>query len=223
MGSGGGSVLYLLDRRAGRRELMDDWVLVHELLHFACPLLPAEHHWFEEGLSTWLEPLVRFRAGWITAEEVWRELHEDMRNGLPRPGDQGLDRTRTWGNTYWGGALFCMLADVEIRERSGGELALGDALRAIVEAGGSIAVGGTMRETLATGDAALGFDVLVPLWERVRHTPLDIDLDELWERLGVSRARRPGPDEVGLDDDAPLARVRRAIAGDLTVRFPARP
>ena len=219
MGSGGGSVFYLLDRYETREQLFDDWVLVHELLHFACPLLASEHHWLEEGLATWLEPLVRFRAGWIDEEEVWGEFYGDMRNGLPRPGDRGLDRTRSWGNTYWGGALFCMLAEIEIDRRSGGELSLRDGLRGIVEAGGNIAVGWSMEETLRTADEALGFEVLVPLWERYRHAPLDVDLDRLWRDLGVVRDGRG----VRFDDEVPLADVRRRIAGDLTEPFGALP
>ena len=38
--------------------------------------------------------------------------------GLPEPGDEGLDYTHTWGRTYWGGATFCLLADVRIRRET---------------------------------------------------------------------------------------------------------
>ena len=39
-----------------------------------------------------------------------------MPKGLPQAGDQGLDNTGTWGREYWGGAMFCLLADIEIRK-----------------------------------------------------------------------------------------------------------
>ena len=55
-----------------------------------------------------------------------------------RDNDRGLDRTRTWGRTYWGGALFCLMADVEIRKQTGNRVGLQDALRTILSAGGSI-------------------------------------------------------------------------------------
>jgi hypothetical protein len=42
--------------------------------------------------------------------------------GEPGPGDGGLDDTDSWGRTYWGGALFCLLADVRFRERTGNRL-----------------------------------------------------------------------------------------------------
>lgn len=55
--------------------------------------------------------------------------------GRPEAGDRGLDRTPTWGRTYWGGAFFCFVADVQIREATHGAKSLDDALRAIVAAG----------------------------------------------------------------------------------------
>ena len=207
-GSGGASVLYLLNRRDDYESVMGDWVLVHELLHFACPLLAREHHWFEEGLSTYFEPIVRQGEGWQTGEEVWAELHGKMFNGLPQAGDLGLDRTRTWGRTYWGGALFCMLADIEIRKQTNNAKSLRDAMRAVVESGGSILRPATMRETLQTGDDAIGVAVLVPLWEAMRNDPYPVDLDQLWTELGIERV------DGGLrfDDSAQFAWIREAIA-----------
>ena len=85
----------------------------------------------EEGLATYVEPLGRARTGLIAVEQVWSELLDGLPKGLPGAGDRGLDRTPTWGRTYWGGALFWFLADVEIRRRTSGRRGL-DALRAIV-------------------------------------------------------------------------------------------
>jgi hypothetical protein len=69
---------------------------------------------------------------------MWADLVRDMPKGLPEPGDQGLDNTHTWGRTYWGGALFCFLADIEIRKQTKNEKGLQDALRGILNAGGDI-------------------------------------------------------------------------------------
>ena len=43
---------------------------------------------------------------------------KSMPFGLPKEGDKGLDYTHTWGRTYWGGAIFCLLADIEIRQQT---------------------------------------------------------------------------------------------------------
>ena len=60
-GNGGGAVLLTLGERATMAELEDDWVLVHELCHIAFP--DVARPWAEEGLSTYLEPIVRCAPG----------------------------------------------------------------------------------------------------------------------------------------------------------------
>src|ERR1700679_2270819 len=62
----------------------------------------------------------------------------DMPNGEPEASSTGLDRSQTWGSTYWGGAMFCLVADVRIREQTRNRKGLQDALRGIVTAGGAI-------------------------------------------------------------------------------------
>ena len=61
------------------------------------------HHWIEEGLATYVEPIARARAGGLTPQKVWGDMVDAMPQGLPKPGDRGLDFTHTWGRTYWGG------------------------------------------------------------------------------------------------------------------------
>ena len=130
-----------------------------------------------------------------------------MPKGLPAAGDRGLDYTPTWGRTYWGGALFCLLADVEIRERTDNRFGLQDALRAIVRAGGNMEANWPVTRAFEIGDAAVGVPVLIGLYERMKATPVDVDLPRLWGRLGISLAG----DTVVFDDSAPLAPIRRAI------------
>jgi hypothetical protein len=98
--------------------LRHDWVMTHEMVHLAFPQVPEQHHWLEEGIATYVEPLARFGVGQVPVEKIWQDLVQGLPHGLPQPGDQGLDHTHTWGRTYWGGALFCFLADLEIRQRT---------------------------------------------------------------------------------------------------------
>jgi hypothetical protein len=82
-----------------------DWELTHEMVHFSFPSVERRHHWIEEGIATYVEPIGRASIGILTAEQVWGEMRRDMPQGLPEAGDQGLDHTHTWGRTYWGGAF----------------------------------------------------------------------------------------------------------------------
>ena len=188
--------------------LARDWVLVHEMVHTSFPNVDRDKHaWAEEGLSTYVEPWARVRAGQLTREHVWADLAHDMPQGDPEPGDQGLDHTPTWGRTYWGGAQFWMLADVELREKSGGRLGLEDALRAIQAAGGDVTVDWPLEQSLAVADKALGLAVLVPLHDRMKAAPAPVDLPDLWKRLGI----KVDGERATFDDAAPLAAVRRQI------------
>ena len=103
--------------------------------------------------------------------------------------------------------MFWLLADVEIRERTGNRVGLEDALRAVVAQGGSIAERWPLQRALEVGDRAVGTRVLEELYAKMGSAPMKVDLDALFLRLGVALRRGV----VELDDRAPLASIRRAI------------
>jgi hypothetical protein len=74
-----------------------DWMLTHEMVHLAFPSVAANHHWIEEGIATYVEPIARVRARHLDAHEMWFELVRVLHQGLPEPGDGGLDYTHTLG------------------------------------------------------------------------------------------------------------------------------
>jgi hypothetical protein len=194
-------------QRAAARAFERNWSMTHEMVHLAFPNVPPAQHWIEEGLATFVEPIARARAGWITEEAVWAEWIENMPLGFPGPGDGGLDGTESWGRTYWGGALFCLVAAVALLEGSAGRYGLDDALRAIVAAGGNISARWPLVRTLRVGDAATERSVLLDTYASMKDAPVQVDLPALWRKLGV--ALEAG--RIRYDDDAPLANVRRAI------------
>ncbi|MFP5226459.1 MAG: hypothetical protein ACLGXA_02435 [Acidobacteriota bacterium] len=189
-------------------DLTQDWMMTHELFHTGLPSQDDNHHWIEEGLAVYLEPVARVQAGFLTPEQIWADMVRDMPKGNPQPGDQGLDNTHTWGRTYWGGAQFSLLADVTIRQQTRNKKGLQDALRAIVAAGGTIDQNWSIEKTFAAGDAATGTHVLEDQYARMANAPVPVDLDGLWKKLGVIRT---GEDEVRFDDSAPEAAIRKAI------------
>jgi hypothetical protein len=187
----------------------DDWTITHEMVHLAFPSVAENHHWIEEGLATYVEPIARARAGDLLPQKVWGDMVDAMGQGLPMPGDRGLDFTHTWGRTYWGGALYCLLADIEIRKRTQNRFGLEDAMRGILKAGGSIEVEWPLARALKVADQAVGVPVLEELYDRMKGTPVTPDLHQLWKDLGVDRQG----ETVVFDDSAPLASIRRAIVG----------
>src|SRR5229473_3989426 len=191
-------------------DLKNDWVMTHEMVHYAFPSMPEEHHWIEEGIATYVEPIARLEAGEIGATKVWGDLVEGLPHGLPGPGDEGLDHTHTWGRTYWGGAMFCLLADIRIRRETQNRYGLRDALHAIVEAGGNMETSWPLTHAFEVGDRAVGVPVLEQLYEEMKASPFQPALNDLWNKLGVKIAGKT----ITFDDRAPWASVRRAIASD---------
>ena len=184
-----------------------DWVLVHEMIHLAFPSQKRTHHWLEEGLATYIEPIARAQYKEMPNEEVWGQLVEGLPKGLPKEGDQGLDYTHTWGRTYWGGALFCLLADMEIRNRTNNKYGLQHALQAINRSGGNIEQNWPIEKALEIGDHAIGAPVLINLYEKMKATPIKPNLEDIWRKLGISMEGQ----RIQFDDHAPLAAIRRAI------------
>ena len=127
---GGRRISIHIGQKTRPADLASDWMLTHEMFHLAFPDLDKKHLWMNEGLSTYLEPIARARIGNMKPEQFSRETIEGMPQGLPEAGDQGLDHTHTWGRTYWGGAMFWLLADVQIREKTQNKKSLDDSIRA---------------------------------------------------------------------------------------------
>jgi hypothetical protein len=196
-----------LGRDVTADEMRNDWVLVHEMVHLALPERGDGNAWLSEGLATYVEGIARVHVGDLPAERVWAEQMRSMPNGLPRSGDEGLDHTHTWGRTYWGGALFCLLADVEIRKKTANRLGLRDALRAVLRKSGGIAFEMSIDRIMKIGDEATGTTVLQDLYAQMKDKPVSPDLDALWKQLGI----RERGDTVEFVDDAPLAATRKAI------------
>jgi len=208
-GEGGARTRIFVGQHATEADLKEDWILTHEMVHFGFPSVEDEHHWIEEGTAVYVEPIARARIGALTPERVWGDMARDMPQGLPQQGDEGLDRTHTWARTYWGGAMFCLMADIDIRKRTGNRKGLQDALRAINHAGGNIATDWPLKRALEVGAKATDGKTLMDLYKQMAPKPVAVDLPALWKQLGVHRTETG----VTFDDKAPLAAIRAKILG----------
>jgi predicted metalloprotease with PDZ domain len=182
---------------------------VHELFHLGTPSFVGEAHWLEEGLATYYEPVLRERAGWMREEDLWRHFAREMTRGLRKDGDPpGLDDRDDIDSTYWGGALFALLADVRIRKATRGEHSLDDVLRAALVQLGDATHAARLVDFVRVGDAVTGTHVLSDLVAHDAVAGEPIDLEGLWRELGVTTTPGGG---VLLSEDAPQAAVRKGI------------
>ncbi len=188
-------------------DLQDDWKAVHEMIHLALPNVTPDHLWVAEGIAVYVESIARVQAGHLRPERIWHEFVRDMPQGLPKDDDAGLEGTTSWGRTYWGGAMFCLLADVQLRKRSSNKVGLQEALRGIVAAGGTHDKDWSISRILAVADNATGLSVLSELYQKMGKAHYEPDLKQLWTDLGILDT----PEGARFDDQAALADVRRAI------------
>jgi hypothetical protein len=201
----------MIQMRVGRETtaemLAADWVLVHEMVHLALPEVGRTHDWLAEGLATYVEGVARAQDGNRAVTDVWAEDRNSMPKGLPRPGEGGMDQSPSWGRIYWGGALYCLQADIAIREQTANRLGLQTALRAILKETGGYGFESNIGDVLRIGDAATGTHVMYGLYEQIRAAPQTPNLELLWTLLGVPADPATQP----FDDRAPLAAIRIAI------------
>lgn len=203
----GGAIRIKLGSDASEDDLRRDWIMVHEMVHLALPDLDERYTWLSEGLAVYIEPIARVQSGDLPAKGVWAAMMRDMPKGLPGVGANGLDNTSSWANNYWGGAMFCLMADIEIRKQTGNRLGLQDAMRGVLTAGGNHESRWSIARVLSVADAATGTDVLMQLHDKMGPRPVRPDLDRIWRDLGL-RADEGGVETAAA---APLAAIRNAI------------
>ncbi len=214
LGNGGSSVLLRVGREVTSAVALDGWVPTHELVHVLFPSVAPRLPWVEEGLATYVEPIIRARAGRVTVRGFWTDLLEGLPQGLPQKGDRGLDHTPTWGRTYWGGALYWLLTDVRIRERTQNHRSVQDALVAILHAGGDVSVDWSLERILGVADAACGGREFRDTYAEMGPSPGSPNLQQLLAELGVSFKNR----SVVFDEAARLASVRAGITAATPLR-----
>ncbi len=214
---GGASIAVLAGTDFAAKDTHTDWVLVHEMVHLGFPTV--RERWLAEGLSTYYEPILRERAGWRSAQRVWRGFANEMRRGVPPRGEElALEKRGTIDDIYWGGAIYVMMADVGIRVATRGQKSLDTVLRAILDRGGDATGSWTLDEVLAVAERETKTTVMSDLRQRLAVRGERVDLDAYFAKLGVLRppptARAAGPD-VKLDDGGEWSWIRKAIeAGD---------
>lgn len=200
-------VALVVGQHASHDELYGDWILVHELFHLGFPSFFEEGKWLDEGLATYYEPIIRVRAGLYTEAKLWDELESSMPQGVPAFTDVGLEQADDFRGIYWGGALACLIADIEARKRNL-DRGLEVGLRALRDSGGNACEVWTLAEVIEAVDKALGAPTLAPIAAAHAKHGSAFDFKKLMRDLGVGRDAHG---KLQLSEDAPLAAVRHAI------------
>lgn len=205
--NGGAAAVVQVGQHTAKHRLYHDWILVHELMHFGFPSFFPDGRWLDEGIATYFEPIIRARAGWTTPHDVWDEFARDMDQGLEAVEADGVRVTDDVRGMYWGGAIIALMADIEIRKRSGGKQGLEDAMRAVLAEGGNATEVWSLDDTVAVMDRYLKSNTMRHLVDSHTMSGSPVGFYGMLRDLGVVRTARG----IRFNDDAPLAKVRRAI------------
>jgi len=208
----GAAIRLFIGKDTQLRDLHNDWVAIHEMIHLALPSLNEKHYWLSEGLAVYVESIARVQSHSLREQKIWQDFMHQMPKGLPQKGDKGLDFTSTWGRRYWGGALFCLIADIKIRQETNNKMGLQAAMQKVLNEGGNIEKHWTIQRILQTADRATGTHVMSQLYEEWHATPVTQNMDDLWKKLGVTSQNGI----IKLSNTAPLAHIRQAIVKPLT-------
>lgn len=127
---GGETVELYVDVDRPIEDLYADWTATHEFSHLLLPRISWRQRWISEGFASYYQNVLMARAGQYTTAQAVRKLSEGLGRGRrSRPelspneaALEGVSRARY--KIYWSGAAIALLADIRLRERSGGEESL---------------------------------------------------------------------------------------------------
>ena len=210
---GGESVELFIDPDQPVETLIGDWKATHEFSHLMLPYLHSEYHWISEGFAQYYQNVLLTRAGEYDELFAWQKIYAGYERGRKsRPelspsaaaaGDVRSARMKV----YWSGASLALMADVELRRRSGGEESLDTVLDDLQRCCLPSTRTWSGVELFQQLDTFLDEPLFMALYRKYADADDFPDARPVLKRLGVMR-RGAG---VLLDDDAELAAIRAAI------------
>lgn len=170
-GGGPGTIIQISQSAPGS-SFPGEFIGVHELLHLGLPFTAMGDQWFQEGMTTYYQEILRGRAGLQSATETWQNLLDGFARGRRQAGSNTLAEasktmyaTHGYQHVYWGGALLALEIDLAIRRARPGK-SLDDSMRRWRATHTGQVDTARGMSLLAQADKALGISIAVPLAER---------------------------------------------------------
>jgi len=210
-------VLLVINPALGTDALISDWTAFHEISHLLIPYQGYGNVWLSEGLATYYQNIVQARSGLFDETRMWEKIASGFERGrndqrwrhidLAEVSDR-LRETRQYMRVHWSGVLFWLTADIELRKQGKGTL--DDALKQLKHCceGRSMSA----RAIVYKLDDTLDTELFVPLFQKYRESHAIPEYEQILADLGVKQSRWTGG--ISLNDDAPLADIRRQIVKD---------
>ena len=210
---GGETVELFVNQYMPLKAFLNDWTATHEFSHLMLPYVARKHKWISEGFAQYYQNVLLSRSGTYEDLQAWQKLYEGFERGRrSRPElspNEAAERGIRNGlmKVYWSGAAFALLADVQLRERSGGKESLDIVLgrfQACCLPSNRVWSG---PELFARLDELSDMPVFMTLYRRYADTAGFPDASEVFERLGLAVSGG----KVRLRANAELQELRQSI------------
>ena len=196
-------------------EFYADWTATHEFSHLMLPLLKQRYRWISEGFASYYQNVLMARSGHYTQELAWRRLSEGFERGRESRPDLSLNQAATGGiryarmKVYWSGAAIALLADIELRQRSGGTESLDTVLGQLQACCLPSRTQWSGQRLFKKLDSFLQTPVFMPLYRQYANTDGFPDFAPALVDLGISTN---DDGTINLNDNTSLSTVRKAIS-----------
>ncbi len=213
MRDGGEVIVFRINERHPIEQYYGHWAATHEFSHLLLPYVYKRHSWISEGFAQYHQNVLLARAGVLSENVAWRNIYNGFERGRQSspslsPNEAAADRSRaSTMKVYWSGAVLALMADVELRRRSGGTESLDLVLDRLQRCCLPSARTWDGLELLTKLDSLLEEPVFVSLFEQIADARGFPDVAPLFGLLGVDLI---GSD-VTLRNDAEYAAIRSAI------------
>lgn len=211
---GAPAVNFYVDQGAQRAALMQDWTAFHEFSHLFLPFIQRRDSYLSEGFASYFQNVTRARSGNLDETQAWTNLVDGFQRGREATRGQTLrDATREMGRqrnfmrVYWSGAAIALLGDVQLRTRDDDAPGLDQVLASLQDCCMQGDRAWSARALASQLDQNSKSDIFAPLIQELAPSRRFPPIAPVLQALGVERDGTT----VTLDDDAPLAHVRRAI------------
>lgn len=210
---GGESVELQVDQTQSLEALLGDWTATHEFSHLMLPYVDRKHRWISEGFAQYYQNVLLTRSGAYDDLYAWQKIYDGYERGRRSRPELSPNEATAGGvrsalmKVYWSGAAIALLADVQLRERSGGEESLDDILdkfQACCLPSDRVWSG---PELFAQFDELASSPVFTPLFLRYADTVGFPDTSDVFERLGLAVS----DGKIHIRADAELQAIRESI------------
>ena len=216
---GGEAIELFVDERRPIEDFYDDWTATHEFSHLMLPYVRPGHRWISEGFAQYYQNVLLTRAGRYDEQRAWQKLYDGFERGRTSRPELSPNQAARQGvgaatmKIYWSGAIIALMADVELRRRSGGRESLDGVLDQLQVCCLPSAHSWSGTELFLKLDGFVDEPVFMPLYRKYADARGFPRFEDTLERLGVTIHNGT----VQLSDDAELAEIRRAITGIYSV------